>query len=71
MLSERDETPHDTDSEECWCAPEVLQICPICDGSDKGCQHCNWRGLVPQYNDELPCIIVHRTIEEIIEVEKL
>lgn len=64
---------HVTDGRRCWCDPELLQLCPACQldtepetEPDPGCWQCGGRGLVPMYDPDSDCVIVHRTIEEII-----
>ena len=61
--------PHDTNSADCWCGPDVLQICRECDGNgwtlafgDDGieCWKCEGRGLEPVYDYSLPAVIVHQ-----------
>jgi len=62
------ELEHDTDDEQCWCNPEVLQLCPECakvndDASaNEDCWKCAGRGLVHEYDDENTSIIVHKDL---------
>ena len=54
---------HDTDNETCWCGPDVLQRCPECeDHKDPppGCWRCGGKGLVPEYDEDRPSVIVHQ-----------
>ena len=61
--------PHDTNNSDCWCGPDVLQICRECDGNgwvplggDESimCWKCEGQGLEPVYDDRLPAVIVHQ-----------
>lgn len=67
------EAEHVTDSDDCWCGPEVVQPClecPVGPGNvmpNPDCWRCNGRGLVPPYDDEAPSVIIHNTADEIIE----
>jgi hypothetical protein len=71
---------HDTSDETgetCWCHPEVLQPCPECPvdpdnvKANADCWRCGGRGLVPQYDETLVSLIVHRDAEEIIREQGL
>jgi hypothetical protein len=31
---------HVTEGYDCWCKPEVLAVCPECEGSEAGCWKC-------------------------------
>lgn len=53
---------HDTDSEWCWCQPEVMQACPKCNGTGYRCVKCNGRGMVEAYDVFAPAIIIHRDV---------
>lgn len=57
---------HDLDNRGCWCKPEILQPCPSCslDDRDVDCWRCEGRGLVDQYDNDAPVIIVHRYDDE-------
>ena len=60
---------HVTDGSDCWCDPEVLQACDDCDLPEpqKDCWKCHGRGLVMVFDDELPCVIVHRArVDELL-----
>lgn len=49
----------------CWCNPEVSQVCPECEESEVAppdCWRCAGRGVVEPYDDDLPCIVVHRDV---------
>ncbi len=50
---------HELGSRQCWCEPRLTQTCPICDGDDEDCGHCDESGLVPAYDTTQPMIIVH------------
>ena len=70
---------HNSDSNECWCHPDLWQPCPECtsgpttetehflrvdtvEPSDPNCWRCGGNphpGLVPEYDVELPLIVVH------------
>lgn len=55
--------PHNTDDEDCWCEPEIVQTCPDCyqpEGVTRPeCLRCGARGVVPVYFDGVK-IIIHR-----------
>lgn len=64
---------HDTSDEtgaDCWCGPSVEQTCPELverkedDASITNCLPDCWRcrgsGSVPQYDEELPRLVIHR-----------
>lgn len=39
---------HVTEGPDCWCALEILQICPACpEEPTEGCSLCDGRGVVP------------------------
>lgn len=49
--------------QDCWCNPEVLQLCQECAGDcttgGVECWRCAGRGLVPEYDPEITSVIVH------------
>ena len=49
--------------QDCWCNPDVHQLCPECDGErhifDAICWKCDGEGWVPEYDDNQPSVIVH------------
>ena len=53
---------HETDSRECWCRPEILQPCPENCAQGADCWRCAGRGVVAEYDSELPLIVVHREV---------
>lgn len=57
---------HEEDNPNCWCNPEIMQPCPEIDepGEDcaSGCFRCAGRSLVPEYEPEDCCIIIHRDV---------
>lgn len=62
---------HDTSDEtgeSCWCCPEVLQPCPEClrTHPDPDCWRCRGNGLVPEYDEAIPSVIVHNDADDII-----
>jgi hypothetical protein len=51
---------HLTGDINCWCHPAILQVCPACDAAwPRSCATCKDKGLVPQYDPDLPYILVH------------
>lgn len=38
---------HVTESEACWCHPQVFHACDECDGDGAPCWKCGGRGLTP------------------------
>lgn len=63
MVSEILKAPvleHESNSENCWCNPEIFQGCPACDG--RGCFGCDWDGVVAVYDDKLPLIVIHNDV---------
>lgn len=58
---------HHTDSADCWCQPDLRQICPECEAADNVRASC-WRckadplgaGWVAPYDDERTTVIIHR-----------
>lgn len=63
---------HDTDNEDCWCGPDLLQPCPECPvepGNVRArpdCWRCGGKGLVPAFDTALPLVIVHNSTEDIL-----
>lgn len=58
---------HMTDDPDCWCGPEILQPCPECiekadDKPNPDCFRCEGRGLVDEYDEDMPSLIVHREL---------
>lgn len=53
---------------DCWCRPRLTQSCPECEpGAAEGCWRCDGDGVVDEYNPDLPLIIIHNSIDEILE----
>lgn len=60
---------HDTNSDKCWCGPDLWQVCPEWSGVPgdvcaPGCWACDGSGLVAPYSDENDTIIVHQHVDE-------
>jgi len=58
---------HRTNSETCWCNPELMQPCPEETCLDKNkfpenCWRCGGSGLVPEYDFKKPVLIIHRDL---------
>lgn len=54
------------DHEQCWCLPEVVNICPDCKGWDEPneqCWRCSGEGIVSLYDRSHPIIVIHQDEE--------
>ena len=59
---------HETDGEECWCGPRVVQPCPECLDThpDPGCWKCGGERVVPAFDPEATVQVIHNDTDDIL-----